>query len=112
MAPIGLAIFFTFMTITEGGGQKALKRKFIEVLPLLIFLIIGIHSCIEGKLLYLASGSDYQFQFYAIALTDSVCQYSRSFLVPLILISLTQEYVFEFRELECRHADRALALFG
>lgn len=33
MCPIGLAIFFTFMSIAEGGGKKALKRKFIEVLP-------------------------------------------------------------------------------
>ena len=30
MCPIGLAVFFTFMTIAEGGGQKALKRKFME----------------------------------------------------------------------------------
>jgi len=33
MSPIGLAIFFTFMTLAEGGGQKALKRKFMEVYP-------------------------------------------------------------------------------
>lgn len=31
MSPIGLAVFFTFMNITEGGDQKALKRKFMEV---------------------------------------------------------------------------------
>ena len=31
MSPVGLAIFFTYMTFTEGGGQKALKRKFMEV---------------------------------------------------------------------------------
>jgi hypothetical protein len=31
MCPIGLAMFFTFMTFAEGGGQKALKRKFAEV---------------------------------------------------------------------------------
>jgi hypothetical protein len=31
MSPIGLAVFFTFMNITEGGHQKALKRKFMEV---------------------------------------------------------------------------------
>jgi protein Mpv17 len=27
-SPIGLALFFTFMTVTEGGGYKAVKRKF------------------------------------------------------------------------------------
>lgn len=31
MSPVGLAIFFTFMTLAEGGNQKALKRKFAEV---------------------------------------------------------------------------------
>lgn len=35
MCPVGLAIFFTFMALTEGGGQKALKRKFQEVDSLL-----------------------------------------------------------------------------
>jgi protein Mpv17 len=30
-SPVGLAVFFTYMTITEGGGQKALHRKFTEV---------------------------------------------------------------------------------
>jgi len=41
MSPIGLAIFFTFMTLAEGGGQKALKRKFMEVYPFseAVFLI-------------------------------------------------------------------------
>lgn len=30
-APIGLAAFFTFMTVTEGGGRRAVTRKFHEV---------------------------------------------------------------------------------
>lgn len=30
-APAGLAAFFTFMTVAEGGGQRALKRKFQDV---------------------------------------------------------------------------------
>ena len=30
-APIGLALFFTFMTVTEGGGRRAVSRKFTEV---------------------------------------------------------------------------------
>lgn len=35
MSPLGLALFFTFMTLAEGGGQRALKRKFVEVVKLL-----------------------------------------------------------------------------
>ncbi|MCJ1252422.1 hypothetical protein MMC24_000228 [Lignoscripta atroalba] len=30
-APIGLACFFTFMTVAEGGGRKAVTRKFQDV---------------------------------------------------------------------------------
>ena len=30
-APVGLACFFTFMTITEGGGRRAVARKFQDV---------------------------------------------------------------------------------
>ncbi|KAM5454677.1 Protein required for ethanol metabolism [Microsporum audouinii] len=30
-APIGLACFFTFMTVAEGGGRRALSRKFEDV---------------------------------------------------------------------------------
>lgn len=30
-APIGLAIFFTFMTIAEGGGKRAIMKKFQDV---------------------------------------------------------------------------------
>ncbi|MCJ1481056.1 hypothetical protein MMC06_001212 [Schaereria dolodes] len=30
-APIGLACFFTFMTVAEGGGRKAVARKFQDV---------------------------------------------------------------------------------
>lgn len=30
-SPIGLAIFFTFMTIAEGGGRRAIMKKFQEV---------------------------------------------------------------------------------
>jgi len=30
-APIGLGIFFTFMTIAEGGGKRAVMRKFQDV---------------------------------------------------------------------------------
>ncbi|KAL8665448.1 MAG: hypothetical protein Q9168_007694, partial [Polycauliona sp. 1 TL-2023] len=30
-APIGLACFFTFMTVTEGGGRRAVTRKFQDV---------------------------------------------------------------------------------
>ena len=30
-APVGLALFFTFMTVTEGGGRRAVSRKFAEV---------------------------------------------------------------------------------
>jgi len=30
-APIGLGAFFTFMTIAEGGGKKAITRKFQDV---------------------------------------------------------------------------------
>ena len=28
---LGLAAFFTFMTITEGGGRRAVSRKFQDV---------------------------------------------------------------------------------
>lgn len=51
MSPIGLATFFTFMTIAEGSGQKALKRKFMEVSPL----------------------RDYSFQGYLPALKANYC---------------------------------------
>lgn len=30
-APIGLGIFFTFMTVAEGGGKRAVTRKFQDV---------------------------------------------------------------------------------
>lgn len=30
-APIGLGLFFTFMTVAEGGGKRAIIRKFQEV---------------------------------------------------------------------------------
>jgi len=30
-APISLAIFFTFMTIAEGGGKRAIIKKFQDV---------------------------------------------------------------------------------
>jgi Mpv17 / PMP22 family len=30
-APIGLSIFFTFMTIAEGGGKRAIFKKFQDV---------------------------------------------------------------------------------
>jgi len=30
-SPVGLAAFFTYMTITEGGGRKALAKKFNQV---------------------------------------------------------------------------------
>ncbi|KAI4209312.1 MAG: hypothetical protein LQ351_007738 [Letrouitia transgressa] len=30
-APFGLACFFTFMTVTEGGGRRAVARKFQDV---------------------------------------------------------------------------------
>jgi protein Mpv17 len=30
-APVGLGIFFTFMTVTEGGGKRAVMRKFKDV---------------------------------------------------------------------------------
>lgn len=30
-APVGLGIFFTFMTVAEGGGRRAVTRKFQEV---------------------------------------------------------------------------------
>ncbi|KAM0697079.1 hypothetical protein Q7P36_003150 [Cladosporium allicinum] len=30
-APIGLACFFTFMTVCEGGGKRAIKHKFQDV---------------------------------------------------------------------------------
>ncbi|KAK2767748.1 hypothetical protein FQN54_003906 [Arachnomyces sp. PD_36] len=30
-APIGLVCFFTFMTVAEGGGKRALSRKFRDV---------------------------------------------------------------------------------
>ncbi|CAL8583342.1 hypothetical protein XPA_008967 [Xanthoria parietina] len=30
-APVGLACFFTFMTVTEGGGRRAVARKFQDV---------------------------------------------------------------------------------
>lgn len=29
--PLGLACFFTFMTVTEGGGRRAVARKFQDV---------------------------------------------------------------------------------
>jgi len=30
-APVGLAAFFTFMTVAEGGGQRAIAKKFQDV---------------------------------------------------------------------------------
>jgi hypothetical protein len=30
-APVGLGIFFTFMTVAEGGGKRAVQRKFQDV---------------------------------------------------------------------------------
>jgi hypothetical protein len=30
-APCGLALFFTYMTVAEGGGKKAIARKFGDV---------------------------------------------------------------------------------
>lgn len=30
-APMGLGLFFTFMTVTEGGGRRAVARKFQDV---------------------------------------------------------------------------------
>jgi len=30
-APIGLGLFFTFMTVAEGGGKRAVQRKFQDV---------------------------------------------------------------------------------
>ena len=30
-APVGLAAFFTFMTVAEGGGRKAITKKFQDV---------------------------------------------------------------------------------
>jgi hypothetical protein len=30
-APVGLAVFFTFMTVAEGGGKRAVMRKFQDV---------------------------------------------------------------------------------
>lgn len=30
-APIGLSVFFTFMTVAEGGGKRAVMRKFQDV---------------------------------------------------------------------------------
>jgi hypothetical protein len=30
-APAGLAAFFTFMTVAEGGGKRAVQRKFQDV---------------------------------------------------------------------------------
>jgi len=30
-APIGLSIFFTFMTVAEGGGKRAIVKKFQDV---------------------------------------------------------------------------------
>lgn len=31
LMPVGLATFFTFMTVSEGGGRRALSRKFQDV---------------------------------------------------------------------------------
>jgi hypothetical protein len=30
-APVGLGVFFTYMTIAEGGGKRALKRKLSDI---------------------------------------------------------------------------------
>jgi hypothetical protein len=30
-APVGLACFFTFMTVAEGGGREKLRQKFADV---------------------------------------------------------------------------------
>ena len=30
-APIGLGVFFTFMTVAEGGGRRAVVKKFQDV---------------------------------------------------------------------------------
>ena len=81
MSPIGLGTFFTFMTIAEGGGQKALKRKFTEVVGFRGELTIGISPCIEGELLCLADCADRQFQVYAIASANSICQSCGNILV-------------------------------
>jgi hypothetical protein len=72
MSPFGLAMFFTFMTIAEGGGQKALKRKFMEVTFPHGVDVLGISSGVEGELLCLADCADCQFQFHAVAFADSV----------------------------------------
>lgn len=30
-SPVGLAVFFTFMTVAEGGGKRAIARKFQDL---------------------------------------------------------------------------------
>jgi protein Mpv17 len=89
MSPFGLALFFTFITLAEGGGQRALKRKFLEVAQNLgpARLMIGILACTEGELLSLACCADHQFQVYAIATPNPFCQYGRSVLVRTLSAS-------------------------
>jgi len=41
----------------------------------------GIFSYFEDELLYLACGTDYQFQIHAITIANPLCQYSWSILV-------------------------------
>jgi hypothetical protein len=86
MSPLGLALFFTFMTLAEGGGQRALKRKFLEVARIsgVDRLMIGILAFTKGELLYLACCADHQFQVYAIATPNPFCQYGRSLLVRFL----------------------------
>ena len=92
MSPLGLAVFFTFMTLAEGGGKKALKHKFGEVSSTANLIIkkidsrfVGLSSCLEGELLRLACRTNHQFQVYAVVSPTSVCKYSRRVLVRVLI---------------------------
>ena len=86
MSPFGLALFFTFITLAEGGGQRALKRKFQEVTIFFeeMRLMTGLLAFFENELLYLACCADYQFQFCAAATPNPVCEHGGSLLVCLL----------------------------
>ena len=65
-APVGLACFFTFMTVTEGGGRRAVVRKFQDVyLPALKanFMIWPAVQILNFRVVPL------QFQIVSIALS-------------------------------------------
>jgi len=90
MSPFGLAVFFTFMTLAEGGGRKALKHKFAEVSPLIrtsqrLIVVIGLSPHIESQLLCLACRANHQLQVHASVPPDPLRQYHWCLLVCSVI---------------------------